>query len=91
METTSAVKEDQIFADLNPNSSTEKLNITENNDQNVGKEDANSNTTFITAIDVNHKDIGVPHQKVFNPLKEIRRQSTTGSVLKEERRTNLLT
>ena len=84
METTSAVKEDQIFADLNPNSSTEKLIITENNDQNVGKEDANSNTTFITAIDVNHKDIGVPQPKSFQSIE--RNKKTIDNRLSFKRR-----
>ena len=94
METTtssSAVKEDQIVEDSNHSSSTEKLKTTENHDQNFAKEDGNPSTTFITTIDVNHKDFDVPQPKVFNPLKEIRRLAIIGSVSKAKRRTSVLT
>ena len=78
METTtssSPVKEDQIVEDSNHSSSTEKLKNIENHDQNFAKEDGNPSTTFITTIDVNHKDFDVPQPKSFQSIKRNKKTS----------------
>ena len=77
----SAIKEDQIVADLNLNSTTEITKISETHDQNLGKEDGKPGTTFITTLDVNHKDFGVSQPKRFQSIG--RSKKTSDSRVKE--------